>query len=229
MEKLRTGISGLDEMLNGGIPKKRHIAVFGGPGTGKTSLAFEYLYHGAKEEGQNGLYLTLEESPEDIIENMKNQFSAFTDVDELIKKKKLFFETPENFTVESILEALEEKIVKNDVERAVIDSSTMLKAMFEKESEYRRTMLEMFNLLKKLECTVLVLVEADTSEKEKITFSIEHYILDGIFNIYNLDKGDRRIRALEIFKMRGTDHSRELVPFKVTPNGIKVYTGEKVF
>jgi circadian clock protein KaiC len=229
MDKLRTGISGLDEMLNGGIPKKRHIAVFGGPGTGKTSLAFEYLYHGAKEEGQNGLYLTLEESPEDIIENMKNQFSDFKDVDELIKKKKLFFETPENFTVESILEALEEKIVQNDVERAVIDSSTMLKAMFEKESDYRRTMLEMFNLLKKLECTVLVLVEADTSEKEKITFNIEHYILDGIFNIYNLDKGDRRIRALEIFKMRGTDHSRELVPFKVTPSGIKVYTGEKVF
>jgi len=229
MDKLKTGISGLDEMLNGGIPKKRHIAVFGGPGTGKTSLAFEYLYHGAKEEGQNGLYLTLEESPEDIIENMKNQFGQFTDVDDMIKKKKLFFETPENFTVESILEALEEKIVQNDVERAVIDSSTMLKAMFEKESDYRRTMVEMFNLLKKLECTVLVLVEADTSEKEKITFSIEHYILDGIFNIYNLDKGDRRIRALEIFKMRGTDHSRELVPFKVTPNGIKVYTGEKVF
>jgi circadian clock protein KaiC len=107
MEKLRTGISGLDEMLNGGIPKKRHIAVFGGPGTGKTSLAFEYLYHGANEEDQNGLYLTLEESPEDIVENMKNQFSAFKNVDELIKKKKLFFETPENFTVESILEALE--------------------------------------------------------------------------------------------------------------------------
>jgi circadian clock protein KaiC len=229
MDKLRTGISGLDEMLNGGIPKKRHIAVFGGPGTGKTSLAFEYLYHGAKEEGQNGLYLTLEESPEDIIENMKNQFGQFTDVDEMIKKKKLFFETPENFTVESILEALEAKIVQNDVERAVVDSSTMLKAMFEKESDYRRTMLEMFNLLKKLECTVLVLVEAETSEKEKITFSIEHYILDGIFNIYNLDKGDRRIRALEIFKMRGTDHSRELVPFKVTPSGIKIYTGEKVF
>jgi circadian clock protein KaiC len=229
MDKIKTGISGLDEMLNGGIPKKRHVAVFGGPGTGKTSLAFEYLYHGAKEEGQNGLYLTLEESPEDIIENMKNQFGQFTDVDDLIKKKKLFFETPENFTVESILEALEGKIVQNDVERAVVDSSTMLKAMFEKESDYRRTMVEMFNLLKKLECTVLVLVEADTSEKEKITFSIEHYILDGIFNIYNLDKGDRRIRALEIFKMRGTDHSRELVPFKVTPSGIKVYTGEKVF
>jgi circadian clock protein KaiC len=216
-------------MLNGGIPKKRHIAVFGGPGTGKTSLAFEYLYHGAKEEGQNGLYLTLEESPEDMIENMKNQFSQFTDIDELIKKKKLFIDTPSSFSVESIMEALEEKIVQNDVERAVIDSSTMLKAMFEKESEYRRTMVEMFNLLKKLECTVLVLVEAETSEKEKIVFGIEHYILDGIFNIYNLDKGDRRIRALEIFKMRGTDHSRELVPFKVTPSGIKVYMGEKVF
>jgi len=228
MDKIKTGIMGLDEMLNGGIPKRRHIAVFGGPGTGKTSFSFEYLYHGAKE-GQNGLYLTLEESPEDIIENMKNQFSDFKDIDKLVNDEKLFIEQPASPTVEAIMESLEKKIVENEVQRAVIDSSTMMKSMFDKESEYRRTIVEMFNLLKKLDCTVMVLVEAESSEKEKVVFNIEHYILDGIFNIYNLDKGDRRIRALEIFKMRGTDHSRDLVPFKVTPNGINIYVNEKVF
>jgi len=228
MEKLKTGISGLDEMLNGGIPKRRHIAVFGGPGCGKTSFGFEYLYHGAKE-GQAGVYLTLEESPEDILENMKNQFSDFKDIDSLVDKNMLFVEQPANYSVDAIMESLEKRIVENEVQRAVIDSSTMLKAMFEKESEYRRTIVEMFNLIKKLDCTVMVLVEAESSEKEKVVFNIEHYILDGIFNIYNLDKGDRRIRALEIFKMRGTDHSRDLVPFKVTPSGIKIYTNEKVF
>ena len=228
MEKIKTGISGLDEMLNGGIPKRRHIAVFGGPGCGKTSFSFEYLYHGAKDN-QAGLYLTLEESPEDIIENMKDQFSDFKDIDSLIEKKMLFVEQPANYSVDAIMESLEKRIVENEVQRAVIDSSTMLKAMFEKESEYRRTIVEMFNLIKKLDCTVMVLVEAESSEKEKVIFNIEHYVLDGIFNIYNLDKGDRRIRALEIFKMRGTDHSRDLVPFKVTPSGIKIYTNEKVF
>jgi len=60
-------------------------------------------------------------------------------------------------------------------------------------------------------------------------YDIEHFVMDGIINLYNLDREERRIRALEIFKMRGTDHSRDLVQFKVTPKGIKVYVGEKVF
>ena len=60
-------------------------------------------------------------------------------------------------------------------------------------------------------------MEATSPQRESVTFDIEHFVMDGIINLYNLDRGDKRIRALEIFKMRGTDHSRELVPFKVLP------------
>ena len=84
-------------------------------------------------------------------------------------------------------------------------------------------------MLKTLECTTFIIAEAETGEKEKVKFGIEHYVADGIINLYNLDKGGNRVRALEIFKMRGTDHSRELVPFKVEPDGINVFVGEKVF
>ncbi len=228
LEKMKTGIAGLDEMLEGGIPRRRHVAIYGGPGTGKTTLGFEYLYRGAKM-GEPGLYLTLEEGPEDIIDNMKNQFKALTDIDELIANQKLFIEAPNDYTVDAIVKILETRIIENDVVRAVIDSATMVKAMFETEAEYRKTMVEFFNLLKNLDCNTFLLVEAETSERTKIRFEIEHYILDGIINLYSLDKGDHRVRALEIFKMRGTNHSRDLVPFKVTPSGVKVYVGEKVF
>ncbi len=228
MDRVKTGIPGLDEMLNGGVPVKRHVAVFGGPGTGKTSFSFEYVYKGATM-GEAGIYITLEESPESIIENMKAQFSGFKDIDELMKKKKLFVEEPKEFSVDAIVEVLEEKIAKYDAKRAVIDSSTMIRAMFGSESEYRRTIVEFFNLLKTLECTTFIIAEAETGEKEKVKFGIEHYVADGIINLYNLDKGGNRVRALEIFKMRGTDHSRELVPFKVEPEGINVFVGEKVF
>ncbi len=229
MERLETGIKGLDEMLQGGVPKNRHVALYGGPGTGKTSFGFEFLLRGALK-GEPGLYLTLEESPEDIIENMKAQFSALAEsIDKVIQEEVLIVERPKDYTLESLAEALENRIVENAVSRAVIDSSTMVRAMFPSEAEYRKSIVEFFNLLKTLDCTSFVIVEAETSRREAIRFEIEHYILDGVINLYSLERGDTRVRALEIFKMRGTDHSRDLVPYKVLPEGIKVYVGEKVF
>lgn len=228
MRRVKTGIHGLDDMLYGGIPERRHVALFGGPGTGKTSFGFEYVYKGAKF-GEPGVYITLEESVESIVENMKAQFSNFVDIDELMKKKLLFVAEPEEFTLDKIIETLETYIAKHDAKRAVIDSSTMIRAMFSSEAEYRRTIVQFFNLLKTLDCTVFLIAEAETSERAKLKFEIEHYIADGIINLYNLDRGGNRVRALEIFKMRGTNHSRDLVPFVVEPDGIKVYKDEKVF
>lgn len=229
LDRVKTGIYGLDEMLMGGIPRRRHVALYGGPGTGKTSLGFEYLFRGALD-GEAGVYITLEESPEDIIDNMKSQFPALAEaIDTAIESQFLFVEQPKDYTFDSLAKILEEKIVVNNVKRAVVDSSTMIRAMFEKESEYRKVMVEFMNLLKSLDCTSFVIVEAESSKKEELRFGIEHYVLDGIINLYSLDRGGHRVRALEIFKMRGTDHSRDLVPFKVTPEGVKVYVGEKVF
>ncbi|MEK6982755.1 MAG: ATPase domain-containing protein [Candidatus Micrarchaeota archaeon] len=228
MDRVKTGISGLDEMLSGGIPAKRHVALYGGPGAGKTSFSFEYLYRGAKA-GENGLYISLEETKEDIIENMKNTFTLIRDIDELVEENKLIIVKPDKLELEEVANLLEENITEHSVKRAVIDSATMIRLSFQKEIEYRQTLFEFLSLLRNLDCTTMTTVEATTANKSEMHFDIEHFVMDGIINIYNLDKEDRRIRALEIFKMRGTDHSRDLVPFKVTPQGIKVYVGEKVF
>ncbi|VVC01134.1 Circadian clock protein kinase KaiC [uncultured archaeon] len=228
MDRVKTGITGLDEMLNGGIPKRRHVAIYGGPGCGKTSFCFEYLYRGA-EAGENGVYITLEETTEDIVENMRNTFPMMKNVDKMIKDKSLDIIKPDKFEMEEIASILEDRITNNDIKRAVIDSATMIRMSFGTDIEYRQTLFEFISLLRNLECTTITTVEATTAMKTEMRFDIEHFVMDGIINLYNLDKEDRRIRALEIFKMRGTDHSRELVPFKVTPSGIKVYVGEKVF
>ena len=228
MERVATGIAGLDEMLNGGIPAGRHIALYGGPGSGKTSFGFEYLYRGAKA-GEAGLYITMEETPEDIVDNMKNTFPMLSDVSQLVSAKKLEFIKPDKLELESVASLLEDRITSNDVKRAVIDSSTMIRLSFATDIEYRQTLFEFLSLLRNLDVTTVTTVEANTSKREEMRYDIEHFTMDGIINLYNLDREDRRIRALEIFKMRGTDHSRDLVPFKVTPNGIKVYIGEKVF
>ena len=228
MDRVMTGISGLDEMLDGGIPARRHVAVYGGPGAGKTSFCFEYLYRGAKL-GENGLYITLEETPDDITENMRNTFPLLKDVPDLIEEKKLEIIKPDKLELEEVASLLEEHITSNDVKRAVIDSSTMIRLSFKNDIEYRQTLFEFLSLLRNLDCTTLTTVEATTASRETLSYDIEHFVMDGIINLYNIGREDRRIRALEIFKMRGTSHSRDLVPFKVTPSGIKVYVGEKVF
>lgn len=228
MERVQTGISGLDEMLNGGIPQGRHVALYGGPGAGKTSFCFEYLYRGALL-GEPGLYISLEETTEDIIENMRSTFPLLSDTNRLISEHKLEIIKPDKLELEDVANLLEDRITSNGVKRAVIDSATMIRLSFKNEVEYRQTLFEFLSLLRNLDVTSITTVEAMSARKEEMRFDIEHFVMDGIINLYNLDREDKRIRALEIFKMRGTDHSRDLTPFKVTPQGIKVYVGEKVF
>lgn len=228
MDRVKTGIEGLDEMLNGGIPTGRHVALYGGPGAGKTSFCFEFLYQGAKM-GENGLYISLEETAEDIIENMKSTFPMLSDTTQLIEEQKLEIIKPDSLDLEAVANILEDRITSNDIKRAVIDSATMIRLSFKSEIEYRQTLFEFLSLLRNLDVTSITTVEASTAKRAEMTYDIEHFVMDGIINLYNLDREDRRVRALEIFKMRGTDHSRDLVPFKVTPQGIKVYVGEKVF
>lgn len=228
MMRVKTGIAGLDDMLNGGIPKQRHIAVFGGPGSGKSSFCFEYVYRGAKA-GEKGIYITLEETPEDMISNMKATFSLMADIDDLIEKKDLEVIKPEEVDLLKVAEIIEDRIINNKIERVAIDSATFIKLTFVREEEYRKTLFEFFSLLRNLSCTSMLVLEASSDRRDMMRYDVEHYVMDGIVNLYNLDRGDKRIRALEIMKMRGTDHSRELVPFKVTPSGIRVYVGEKVF
>lgn len=228
MDRVKTGISGLDEILMGGIPLRRHVAVYGGPGAGKSSFCFEYLYRGA-QMGENGIYITLEETPDDFLSNMSNAFSGFTDMDKLVKKGSLDVVKPDKLEIESVAEILEESISKNDVRRAVIDSATMIRMSFKDVSDYRQTIFEFFSLLRNLECTALMTVEAPGQDLAASGFEIEHYVMDGIINLYNLGKAETRIKALEVYKMRGTDHVRDKVPYKITSDGIKIYVGEKIF
>jgi KaiC/GvpD/RAD55 family RecA-like ATPase len=228
MDRVQTGISGLDEMLNGGIPQGRHVALYGGPGSGKTSFCFEFLYRGA-QMGENGLYISLEETVEDIEENMKSTFPMLSKVQELVSENKLEIIKPDKLELEEVANLLEERITSNGIKRACIDSATMIRLSFKNDIEYRQTLFEFLSLLRNLDVTTITTLEATSPKREDMRFDIEHFVMDGIINLYNLDREDRRVRALEIFKMRGTDHSRDLVPFKVTPNGIKVYVGEKVF
>ena len=151
------------------------------------------------------------------------------DTAELVANNKLEIVKPDKLDLEEVANLLEDRITSNGIKRAAIDSATMIRMSFATEIEYRQTLFEFLSLLRNLDVTSITTVEATTSKRDEMKYDIEHFVMDGIINLYNIDREDRRVRALEIFKMRGTDHSRDLVPFKVTPQGFKVYVGEKVF
>jgi len=88
LEKIPTGITGLDEVLDGGIPKGRVMLITGTAGTGKTVFLNEFLYRGITQLNQNGVYVTFEEAPKDIITNVRSFGWKYIP---LIKRKKLAF------------------------------------------------------------------------------------------------------------------------------------------
>lgn len=87
-KRLTTGNVELDAMLNGGVPEGNSVLIAGGPGAGKTLACFEFLYKNALN-GSNGLFISLEESAETILNNSKDAFSGFNKIDKLLKDKKI--------------------------------------------------------------------------------------------------------------------------------------------
>jgi len=225
MEKISTGIEGLDRMLEGGIIRNRHIGILGGPGTGKTLFSIQFLYAGAKN-GERGYYLSLEENPEQVANNAINVFKDIKDLGEQINKN-IIIEKPDEYTLDKMIEMIEKQVVNENAKRVVIDSSTVVEAFFETVQDYRRGIVEFLNLLKTLDTTVYFIVEVESSDIG-IKYQLEHYIMDGIINLYNLRRGESRVRAVEVYKMRGINHSNQLVPLRITSSGIVVYPTEKV-
>jgi KaiC/GvpD/RAD55 family RecA-like ATPase len=242
MEKIKTNIKGLDILLGGGIPVHNNVFICGGPGTGKTSLSMEFLYRGALN-GDNGLFLSLEEDSDSLIENVNVTFTKWNKFVQMVKEKKLIVLTQESYihvdmpetgvspyyTFNKLQDKINETIEDHKIKRVVIDSASILNLFFTDDLEYRRTLLNLLRELKKKGCTALLTAELQNVNRETVRFAIEHFVADGVILLYLLEQQERRISAMEVLKMRGSEHSKVLTPFKITSNGIEVFVGERVY
>lgn len=244
MERVKTGINGLDELLNGGIPQGSQVFLCGGPGTGKSSLGMEYIYRGAKA-GEPGVFFSLEEEPDQITRIASSVFTEWKDFKSLMDSKMITICGQESYVhlekaaspdgggsqyaFSRLSGSLTSMITNSKAKRVAIDSSSIIKLFFENDLQFRRTMLGLIKQLKRLNCTTLITAEVSTLERGTFAFEAEHFVADGVIMLYNLQQQEKRISALEILKMRGTSHSRALTPVKITADGINVYVGEKVY
>lgn len=224
IRKIPTGIQGLDNMLKGGLVAGRPYSVIGGPGSGKSVLAWQFLLKGV-ENNENALYITLDEPHYEIRSNM-DSLGIFDD------RIKIMDLSPEDIMYEGELSPLSflDKELPKQIEkfrplRVVLDSTTSLKAMAEDDLTARRHILALMKALSEKEeedkyhppITSMLITEQDDE-----SHPLETYLSRGVIRLYNSSVKERRVRAILVEKMRGTGFDEGMRPVRITKGGMQV-------
>lgn len=249
MDRIPTGVKGLDDILNGGLPKGRIVLVVGSPGSGKTTFAMQFLVGGAKV-GEAGLYVSLDEKPERVKENLAS-FNwnldalehegkmTFIDATQLrrpgqrIVQDRIDIDSgvslvlPE-LTLSVLARTIRRVSAEENIQRIVVDPITSLILRYPDEAKRRKAMLLFFDALESTGCSCIVTSELRTSMLNR-TFQLEEYLSQGAILLHTLIHGGNVVRAVQVEKMRGISHDEQLRPYQITQAGIEVYPKDRVF
>ncbi|MFH0868841.1 MAG: ATPase domain-containing protein, partial [archaeon] len=223
--RLQTGISGMDNLMEGGIPEKSLVLLSGSAGTGKTIFAFQWLVTGALAN-EPGVYVAMEEDPDQIVIEME-RFGW--PIRKLIKDKKLIIIRPELYKYDLFMTAIEDAMDKIDAKRLVVDSMSVIGLYFENPYKVRRAVFDLNRTIKRLGVTTMVITEIREGSQAISTYGVEEYVADGVIVLYYLRRENMFLRAVAIRKMRYTDHSNKIHPIKISDTGITVYGAEEIF
>lgn len=223
---IKSGIRGLDELLGGGLPKDSIVLLSGTCGTGKSIFGMNFLIEGAMK-GEPGIYISLEESPESNIQQMK---LFGWPVDELIKRKKLMILQPELYNFDALLTTIEDSIDRIKAKRLVIDAISIIGMYFEDPYKVRKSILQLGALLKKMKCTTVAIDEIREGETSLSAYGVEEFVVDGVIVLYLIKRSNIYLRAAVIRKMRGINHSTKIHPMEIkSPGGIIIYPSQELF
>ncbi len=214
--KLKTYVNGLDENLKGGIPKNSVVLLAGPPGSMKSSLAFNILYNNALKEDKRSVYISLEETRDNLIDNMKGLGMDWNDVDRKMSILDLGLIRSRVSEVESldwiqVFKRYVKNLKKNiNNEILVIDSLPVLNTMAE-FNDPRCELFKFFEWLRGMKITTILVHETSLKDIE-FSDAGEGFLSDGIIHL-EMQKKDTNINLfLSVLKMRKTDHSRNYYP-----------------
>jgi len=223
MVRVRTGISDLDKMLGGGFMEGDAVLLAGSAGTGKTTLALQYLVNGVTQFGDAGIYVTFEQLPDQIYRDAKNFGWDLRKMEEQ-NKFRLICTSPELLLEtdggESILDGPIKEIRPR---RIVIDSLSHLE-MFVPERELRKEAYRLIMYLKTKGLSSLLLWESPQiiGNSFSVTEVGISFLADGIVLLRPVEIESSMRKAIGILKLRGSDHDKQLREFEITTQGIKV-------
>jgi circadian clock protein KaiC len=227
LPKSPTGITGLDEITGGGLPKGRPTLVCGSAGCGKSMLGVEFLVRGVLQYNEPGVLVSFEELPEDIITNAR---SLGFDIDKLVDKKKLFVdyvrverneiqETGE-YDLEGIFVRLNYAIDSIGAKRVVLDTIETLFTGLTNTAILRAELRRLFGWLKEKGVTAVI-----TGEKGDGTLTrngLEEYVSDCVILLDHRVIDQVSTRRLRVVKYRGSTHGTNEYPFLIGETGFSV-------
>ncbi len=235
MNKVASGIKGLDNISHGGLPKGRTTLISGASGTGKTVLSAQFLYNGVVEYGENSVFVTFEERPVDIIKNMKG---FGWNIEKFQREKKWAFVDASPADVDKIeigqydlgafLARIEHAIKKVKAKRIAIDSVSSLFTHYQDPGIIRRELYRVAARLKQLKMTCILTAERLTEDGPISRYGVEEFVSDNVILLHNrLNERGERERTIEILKFRGAAHDSEEAPLLVKDKGMSIYPRPK--
>ena len=230
VERVPTGIPGLDELIEGGLPKGRIVLITGTAGSGKTTLGMQFLYNGITRFEENGLFVTLEEEVTDVVKDMSRYG---WELDNLANQKKFAtvqspipFELSEGkVSLDSLLDNIHRQAMAVDARRIVFDSIASLGLPYDDPVALRRDVLRLGALFRELGCTTLLLTEMLEGETRVTRYGIEQFVAHGVIALHVTPT----YRALQVVKMRGTNHDMGIHRLRIIETGLVITPGERPF
>lgn len=227
LQKELTGIPGFDEITGGGLPAGRPTLVCGSAGAGKTLFALEFLFRGATIYNEPGVFMSFEESGEEIITNVA---SLGFDLKKLIDDKKLlidyvFIERSEieetgEYDLEGLFLRLGYAIDQIGAKRVVLDTLEALFSALPSEAIVRAELRRLFRWLK--EKGVTAVITGERGEGTLTRYGLEEYVADCVILLDNRVDNQISTRRLRIIKYRGTSHGTNEYPFFIDEKGFSV-------
>jgi len=227
VERVKCGVEGLDEVVEGGFPKGSLILLAGEPGTGKTVFSMEFLVKGV-ELNESGVYVSFAEAKNTLI----NNFSRHLNVDlaklEVEGKIKILdFTAMKEESVSAILESILAEVKALNAKRLVIDSFSALAQAFKEPIDVRIVVHTVLSrIVREMGCTTIMIEEAPIGES-KIGLGMEEFVADGLIRLRASELDKRLFRDLEIVKLRGTRLSERKLAFTLE-GGFKAFTPFKL-
>ncbi|GAB4500946.1 MAG: circadian clock protein KaiC [Anaerolineales bacterium] len=225
--KIRTGISGFDDVTEGGLPLGRTTVVSGTAGSGKTVLAAQFLAEGIRQFGEAGVFITFEESPQDIRRNIlslgwdvtvweaENRW-AFVDASPQLGQEDVL---SGSYDLSGLLARIEHAVRKTGAKRVAMDSLGAIFSRFADSSLVRSELFRISSALKNLGVTAIMTAERRDEYGDISRFGVEEFVADNVIILRNVLEGEKRRRTLEILKFRGTGHHKGEYPFTILPGG----------
>jgi circadian clock protein KaiC len=227
IEKVRTGISGLDEITYGGLPAGRPTLVSGGPGSGKTLLGVSFLVNGAQSFGEPGVLLSFEENAEELARDVR---SLGYDLNKLVEQKKLLvdyvhvdrseIEETGEYDLEGLFVRLDHAIKQIGAKRVMLDTIETLFGGLKDVGILRAELRRLFRWLRDRRITTIV--TAERGEQMFTRQGLEEYITDAVIALDHRVHEQISTRRIRIVKYRGSTHGTNEYPFLIDRDGLTV-------